>query len=120
EVVPDPTARRTLPIVRELQENFKRYAGQGVELNSTLLEGYLAAKVLVEGLRRAGPNPTSRKLRDALESMREFDAGGMHIAFSNVRLMARMKSAGQSALRLMRNRRAAPRSRASSCAAATS
>lgn len=81
QVVPDP-ASRSLPITRELQDDYKKFAPRNVALNHTLLEGYLAGKVLVEGLRRAGPNPTRRKLTDALNGMRDYDAGGINIRFS--------------------------------------
>jgi ABC-type branched-subunit amino acid transport system substrate-binding protein len=39
------------------------------------LEGFIDAKVVVEGLRRAGPNPTRLALRQALESLRGLDLG---------------------------------------------
>ncbi len=39
------------------------------------LEGFINAKVVVEGLRRAGPNPTRLGFRRALESLRNFDLG---------------------------------------------
>lgn len=39
------------------------------------LEGFINAKVIVEGLRRAGPNPTRLGFRQALESLRNFDLG---------------------------------------------
>src|SRR5262249_19322218 len=39
------------------------------------LEGFVNAKVIVEALRRAGPNPTRATLRAALESLRSFDLG---------------------------------------------
>lgn len=47
-----------------------------------MLEGYAAAKVLVEGLRRAGPRPTRERLRNALESINGFDLGGLDISYS--------------------------------------
>jgi branched-chain amino acid transport system substrate-binding protein len=54
--------------------------------NSTIspasLEGFTAAKVLVEGLRRAGPKPTRAKFMTALESMRKLDLGGLEISYS--------------------------------------
>jgi ABC-type branched-subunit amino acid transport system substrate-binding protein len=81
QVVPDPTGR-SLPIIRDLQDDFKKFAPKGIELNHTLLEGYLAGKVLVEGLKRAGPNPTRKKLRESLEGMRDYDSGGLFIHFS--------------------------------------
>lgn len=39
------------------------------------LEGFVNAKVIVEALRRAGPNPTRALFRQALESLRNFDLG---------------------------------------------
>jgi branched-chain amino acid transport system substrate-binding protein len=39
------------------------------------LEGYINAKVVVEALRRAGPNPTRLGFRQALESFKNFDLG---------------------------------------------
>lgn len=54
----------------------------GVELSPSLLEGFLAAKVLVEGIRRAGPGVTREKLRNALESITSYDAGGLQISYS--------------------------------------
>lgn len=45
-------------------------------------EGYLNALVLVEALKRAGRDLTRDKLIQALESMKEFDLGGVKITFS--------------------------------------
>ena len=81
QVVPDPGAR-SLPLIREIQDNFAKFAPKDVSVNHTLIEGYLGAKVLGEALRRAGPNPTRRKLRDTLEAMKSYDAGGVFISFS--------------------------------------
>jgi ABC-type branched-subunit amino acid transport system substrate-binding protein len=39
------------------------------------LEGFVAARVLVEALRRAGPQLDTEKLVDALEAMRDLDLG---------------------------------------------
>ena len=38
-------------------------------------------KVLVEGLKRAGPKPTREKVHAALESLRKFDLGGLEISY---------------------------------------
>lgn len=81
QVVPDPNAR-SIPLIREIQENHKKFATKDAVINHTMIEGYIAAKILCEGLKRAGANPTRKKLRDALESMREYDIGGQYIAFS--------------------------------------
>src|SRR5262245_6646481 len=39
------------------------------------LEGFINAKVIVEGLRRAGRDLTRRRFRQSLESLRDFDLG---------------------------------------------
>ena len=53
-----------------------------VELSPAMLEGYAAAKVLVEGLRRAGPNPTRAKLLAGLEAIKKFDFGGLEVSYA--------------------------------------
>jgi ABC-type branched-subunit amino acid transport system substrate-binding protein len=69
-------------LIREIQDRLKKYPQGNVTLNHTLVEGYLGAKVLVEALRLAGPKPTAKKLRDTLEGIGQFDAGGLNIGFS--------------------------------------
>ena len=46
------------------------------------MEGYIAAKVFVEGVRRAGPNLTRARLISSLESLGHYDLGGFPINFS--------------------------------------
>ena len=45
-------------------------------------QGRAQSRAIGEALRRAGPNPTRKKLRDALETLRNYDAGGVFINFS--------------------------------------
>lgn len=45
-------------------------------LSPSMLEGFAAAKVLVEALNRTGPNPTREKLQKTLENFRPYDLGG--------------------------------------------
>lgn len=52
------------------------------ELSPAMLEGFAAAKVLVEALRLAGPNPSRPKIQAALESMKRFDLGGLVVSYS--------------------------------------
>ena len=52
------------------------------EVSPAMLEGYAAAAVLVQGLRRAGKNPTGPRLQAALEATRGFDVGGMKVDYS--------------------------------------
>lgn len=81
QVVPDPGSR-AIPLIREIHENFQKFAPKDVSANHTFVEGYLGAKILGEALRRAGPNPTRKKLRDTLEAVRDYDAGGVFIGFT--------------------------------------
>jgi ABC-type branched-subunit amino acid transport system substrate-binding protein len=60
----------------------KTFGPPGLEINQTMVEGYLTAKTVVEALKRAGPNPTRKKVLAALESMKQFDAGGVIIGFT--------------------------------------
>lgn len=68
------------PVVRDYQKAMQR-AGH-TDYSFTSLEGYIAARVMVEGLRRAGRNLTRDGLISALESMNNHDAGGFAISFS--------------------------------------
>jgi len=45
------------------------------QLSFRSLEGFVNARVIVEGLRRTGPNPTRATFRQALESLKNFDLG---------------------------------------------
>jgi ABC-type branched-subunit amino acid transport system substrate-binding protein len=70
----------TYRLIREAMELAKAKGMTGV--SPAMLEGYSAAKVLVEGLRRAGPKVTPSSLRDALESLQKFDLGGLDVSYS--------------------------------------
>ena len=80
QVVPYPYTPR-LPAVREYQALLKRHA-PGEAVNYTSFEEFLGAKVLVEGLRRAGPNPTRAQVVAALESIASLDLGGITVGYS--------------------------------------
>ena len=47
-----------------------------------MLEGFTAAKVLVEALRRTGGKPTREQLQAALEGMDRYDLGGLEVGYS--------------------------------------
>ena len=80
QVVPYPFTP-TLPVIREYQDLLRRYA-PGQHINYTSFEEFLGAKVLVEALRRAGPNPTRRKVIEALEGLNNFDLGGVSVSYA--------------------------------------
>ena len=67
------------PLAKEAHE---RAFDKGLDgVTPAMLEGFVAAKVLVEGLRRAGPKPTGARVRAALESMRRVDLGGLEVSY---------------------------------------
>ncbi|MES2400875.1 MAG: ABC transporter substrate-binding protein [Pseudomonadota bacterium] len=80
QVVPYPFMAN-LAVVREYQALLKKYAPKE-SINYTSFEEFVGAKVLVEALRRAGPNPTRAKVVKALESMGSFDTGGITVSYS--------------------------------------
>jgi ABC-type branched-subunit amino acid transport system substrate-binding protein len=45
------------------------------------MEGYVAARTFVEGVRRAGADVSAKGIMAGLESLREFDMGGFRIGF---------------------------------------
>ncbi|MFN2644177.1 MAG: ABC transporter substrate-binding protein [Burkholderiales bacterium] len=79
QVVPFPWAT-AVPVVKEYQQLAKN-AGHA-DYNFSAMEGFLTAKVMVEGLRRAGKNPTREGLVDALERMSDVDLGGFYVSYS--------------------------------------
>ena len=52
---------------------------KGLEVSPAMLEGFAGAKVLVEGIKRASPNPTRQKILVALESLKKFEIGRAHV-----------------------------------------
>ena len=80
QIVPLPT-KRNMRIVKEYQRDYAAKFPKST-LSFTSLEGYIAARTLIEGLKRAGPNPTRGRLARALESLGEFDLGDYFINFS--------------------------------------
>ena len=77
QVVPFPWNER-VPVVKEYQQLMRRQQGRA-QFGFTSLESFLAAKMTVEGLRRAGPAPTRQRFVTALESMRDVDLGGYRV-----------------------------------------
>lgn len=80
QVMPFPF-NTTTAIAREYLDAVKQAGGDATP-NYSSMEGYVAAKVFSEGLRRAGGNPTRESLVAALETLQRFDAGGYQVNFS--------------------------------------
>jgi len=66
-------------LVREALDLAKAKKLDGV--TPAMMEGFAGAKVLVEALRRAGPNPTRERLVAALNGMNRWDLGGMEFSY---------------------------------------
>jgi branched-chain amino acid transport system substrate-binding protein len=79
QVVPYPY-QAALPVVREFHQLMQQHAPEA-QVNYTNFEEFLGAKVLVEALKRAGPNPTRAGVLRALESLNPYDLGGISVAF---------------------------------------
>jgi ABC-type branched-subunit amino acid transport system substrate-binding protein len=81
QVMPYPYTQ-SMPITREFHAAVDK-AGGTVKPNYSSLEGYLAAKVFSEGLKRAGKNPTREQLVAGLESIQRQDFGGFTVDFGS-------------------------------------
>jgi branched-chain amino acid transport system substrate-binding protein len=81
QAVPFPFSA-TLPLVSEYQKLMKQYAPQE-PLSFSTLEGFVGGKITVEALKRAGKNPTREKVLKALNSMGEYDLGGVYVNYSS-------------------------------------
>ncbi|MFT5590208.1 MAG: branched-chain amino acid transport system substrate-binding protein [Bradyrhizobium sp.] len=69
-------------VVRDFQKVLKTMANPPPASYATL-EGFVAAKLITDALRRTGPHPTRHKLLAALESMHEADLGGVSVNYSS-------------------------------------
>ena len=78
QVVPFPI-NSTLPLIKEYSQAMS--AAGHTELSHVSLEGFINAKVVAEGLRRAGRNLTRASLVSSLDGMRNYSLGGMDVSF---------------------------------------
>lgn len=81
QIVPNPFIG-TLPTERDYQTQMKQYTPKDARLGTLSLEGFLAARLLVEGLRQTPRPVTAAGLRDALEQRGPFDPGGLKATFT--------------------------------------
>lgn len=87
QTVPFPWNAR-LGIVRDYQ---KRMAEANVPVSFDSMDGYVAARLLVEGLKAAGPGVTRKSFIAALEGMQLKDLDGMSVSFArNSRSLVRL------------------------------
>ena len=74
-------SKRSLPIVQEYQAAFEKQLGKK-ELSFTSMESFIAAKVMVEALRKAGPKLTREGFMRELDNMKAYDVGGYVVSFA--------------------------------------
>jgi ABC-type branched-subunit amino acid transport system substrate-binding protein len=79
QVVPFPWGA-AVPVVREYHKLSAKAGNK--DYNFSAMEGFLVAKVFVEGLRRSGKNLTREGFVDAMEKMNDVDMGGFFIGYS--------------------------------------
>jgi len=75
---PSPT-KPTIALTRDFQASMKRY-NKPVDYDH--YTGYMDARVLIEGLRAAGPGVTRMSLAQAMEGLGNLDLGGFGYQFS--------------------------------------
>ncbi|MBI2768070.1 MAG: ABC transporter substrate-binding protein [Burkholderiales bacterium] len=80
QVMPYPYSQ-LVPVAREFQTLMKKYQPEKV-VSYASMESFIAAKILVEAIRRAGGNPTREKIVTQLDRMTSYDVGGFKINFS--------------------------------------
>jgi hypothetical protein len=72
-------------VVLDYKKALANYSSPGEVAGYVSFEGYLAAKILVEALRRAVPQFDTEMVVDALETLRDFDIGlGVPVNFSRI------------------------------------
>jgi branched-chain amino acid transport system substrate-binding protein len=82
QVLPQPH-RNALNFHRDFHADLKRLpADAKASANYTVLEGYIAGRTLVEGLKRAGRDISSEKLAFALSGLGELDFSGYRIRYA--------------------------------------
>ena len=80
QVMPYPYSTLA-PVAREFQTLMAKYQPDKV-VSYASMESFIAAKILVEAIRRSGADPTRAKVISQLEKMSSYDVGGFKVSFS--------------------------------------
>jgi branched-chain amino acid transport system substrate-binding protein len=80
QVMPYPYSSK-VPVAREFQTLMAKYQPDKV-VSYASMESFIAAKILVEAIRRSGPEPTRQKILSQLEKLDNYDVGGFRVTFS--------------------------------------
>jgi ABC-type branched-subunit amino acid transport system substrate-binding protein len=79
QVVPNPLLAES-PLLKEHLDAIRTFRDEPP--SHLTLEGFIAAKALVEGIRRAGPNPGREAILASFQRMGRLDLRGMVLDFS--------------------------------------
>ena len=78
-IMPDALPTKYL-LVRRYQKAMR--AMDQTDFNGSSLEGYVNAQLMIEGLKKAGANPSRSKIREAIGDIRNMDLGGFRVDYS--------------------------------------
>jgi branched-chain amino acid transport system substrate-binding protein len=80
QVTPSPY-KISNKLAKEFNDLVAKTPNLEVPVSYSMMEGYIAAKVIVEAARRQGARPTREGMAAALDSMDSFDLGGYAVGF---------------------------------------
>lgn len=81
QVMPFPyNMASPVPVVREFHAAMKQYQPSKT-ISYASMEGFIAAKVLVEAVKRSRADPSRERILQNLADMRDFDTGGFKVNF---------------------------------------
>ncbi|CAN7597659.1 ABC transporter substrate-binding protein [Polaromonas sp. LjRoot131] len=80
QVVPNPY-KISVRLAKEFSDTIAKAQSLEVPASYTMMEGYIAAKVIVEAVRRQGKNPNRAGMVTALDGMENYDLGGYLVSF---------------------------------------
>lgn len=80
QVVPNPY-KILGRLTKEFNDTVAKAQNLEVPVSYTMMEGYIAAKVIVEAVRRQGKNPSRAGMVTALDGINSYDLGGYLVSF---------------------------------------
>jgi ABC-type branched-subunit amino acid transport system substrate-binding protein len=80
QVTPNPYKISTR-IGKEFNDIIAKAPALEVPVSYSMIEGFIAAKVIAEAVRRQGAKPTREGMQRALDAMDSYDAGGYLVGF---------------------------------------
>lgn len=85
QVVPNPY-RIHLRLTKEFNEQYAALSPAEAPISFTMMEGYIAGKLIADAVRRSGKQPSRESLRTALDAQQGTDLGGLQVGSRPVEL----------------------------------